>query len=180
MSVLSGESISRMKVWADGRPQAIFEPLVRRSRHQETNTSYGLSMCGYDIRLDQDVAIYPGFTTLASTLERFSVPFDAVEVMHDKSTWARLGVQVQNTVAEPGWRGYLTLELTLHPVIPIGASWWKIFWMRQLLAAGLYPPMRLRAGTPIAQVLCHEVDKKTSGYGDGKYQNQSRGPQEAR
>lgn len=180
MSVLSGKTLQERNAVSKPWPNRMFEPFAHRSKHPETGTSFGLSMAGYDVRLDQDIVIYPGFTTLASTHEQFSVPVDVIEVMHDKSTWARLGVQVQNTVAEPGWNGYLTLELTLHPVIPVGAPWWKILWMRQLLASGFYPPMRLKRGTPIAQVLCHQVDRVTEGYGKSKYQNQERGPQEAR
>ena len=32
-------------------------------------------------------------------------------IVHDKSTWARRGLVVQNTVIEPGWHGYLTIEV---------------------------------------------------------------------
>jgi dCTP deaminase len=36
-------------------------------------------------------------------------------IVHDKSTWARRGLVVQNTVIEPGWHGYqTTIELTNH------------------------------------------------------------------
>ena len=180
MSVLSGETLSSRQVWSENNPRQVLEPTYSRCKHRPTGTSYGLSMCGYDVRLDQDVTIYPGFTVLCSTLEKFHMPRDLVAIVHDKSTWARLGLQVQNTVAEPGWCGYLTLELTYAPLISPSDPWWKILWKRQLLASGLYPPMVLRAGTPIAQVLFHLTDKMTQGYGGGKYQNQERGPQEAR
>jgi dCTP deaminase len=60
-------------------------------------------------------------------------------------------------VIEPGWRGFLTLELTNH-----GPETIKI--MRAM---------------PIAQILFHFTDKDTVGY-EGKYQDQERGPQEAR
>lgn len=170
MSVLSGDTI---------RDSGIFEPCHERSKHT-TGTSFGLSMCGYDVCLDQDVVIYPGFTTLASTREKFFMPLDVVAIVHDKSTWARVGVQVQNTVAEPGWTdAYLTLELTFCPVIPTGATRREIMLMRRRLASGRFPPIRLKAGTPIAQVLNHRTDKPTKGYADGKYQAQARGPQPA-
>jgi len=154
MSVLSGKSLWKI------RP---LEPMVERQRHELTGTSFGVSMCGYDIRLDQEIVLPPGRTVLASTLEKFTMPLDVVGIVHDKSTWARRGISVQNTVIEPGWSGYLTLELLYSP-------------LRVLATDG----MRLSRGTPIAQVLFHRVDEETEGYGDGKYANQERGPQEAR
>ncbi len=153
MTVLSGHTI---------RELGIFEPFAERSRHEPTNTSYGLSMCGYDVRLDQDVWLLPGRTILASTLEKFTMPLDVVGIVHDKSTWARRGLSVQNTVIEPGWVGYLTLELLWSPLFDQESVY------------------RLMSGTPIAQILFHRIDRPTQGYGDGKYQHQERGPQAAR
>jgi len=157
MSVLSGRVISQLQ---------IVHPLVQRQTHAETGTSFGLSMCGYDIRLDQDVWLPPGMTVLASTLERFTMPLDVVGIVHDKSTWARRGISVQNTVIEPGWSGFLTLELLYSPLCHPAVS--------------RTDGMKIIAGSPIAQVIFHQVSEMTEGYGDGKYQNQERGPQEAR
>lgn len=133
------------------------EPFVERTRHEETNTTFGLSACGYDVRLDQAINLGRGAFTLASTLEKFTMPNWIVGIVHDKSTWARRGVAVQNTVIEPGWSGFLTLELTNH-----GDS-----------------DLILPEGTPIAQILFHMLDEPTDIPYDGKYQNQKRGPQEA-
>lgn len=155
MSVLSGKTIRSLN---------ILTPFSERTKHEETNTSFGLSMCGYDISLDQDITLRAGRTVLASTLEHFSMPNDVVGVVHDKSTWARRGIAVQNTVIEPGWCGFLTLEITLSPLDSDPAN----------------SQYELKAGTPIAQVLFHRVDQETEGYGDSKYQNQARGPQAAR
>ena len=152
--VLSGRTIKRL---------GIITPCVERAIHQETNTSYGLSPAGYDIRLDQDVTVIPGLTTLASTIECFTMPKNIIGVVHDKSTWARRGLAVQNTVIEPGWRGFLTLELSYAPSVDADQA--RII---------------LRRGTPIAQVIYHYTDEETEGYGDGKYQDQQRGPQGAR
>ena len=149
--ILSAQSI---------RARGILSPFAERTQDKRTGTSFGLSACGYDIRLDQQVVLYPGTFVLASTLEQFSMPTDVVGVVHDKSSWARKGIAVQNTVIEPGWRGFLTLELTNHGT-------------RKLL---------LPEGTPIAQVLFHQLDAPTDQpYPEGaKYQDQERGPQEAR
>jgi dCTP deaminase len=82
-------------------------------------------------------------------VERFEMPNHLVGVVHDKSTWARQGLSVFNTVIEPTWSGYLTLELVYHGngelLIPAGAG--------------------------IAQVLFYSLLHEAS-YGDGKYQNQ--------
>jgi len=117
--------------------------------------TYGLSICGYDVRLDQDIYLKVNGFELASTIEYFKMPNDLVAIVHDKSTWARQGLTVQNTVAEPGWEGWLTLELTNHGI----------------------SPLILKKGMPIAQVLFHILSEPVEiGY-KGKYQNQARGPQ---
>ena len=121
-----------------------------REKMREHGVSYGLTEAGYDIRIKQEVTLTPERRfQLASTVERFNMPNTLVAVVHDKSTWARRGLSVFNTVIEPGWRGWLTLELVYHGnhelVIPAGAG--------------------------IAQVLFYKLAQKAS-YGDGKYQNQ--------
>lgn len=67
-----------------------------------------------------------GRMVLASTIEEFDMSASLVGVVHDKSTWARQGLSVFNTVIEPGWKGFLTLELVFHGnkevVIPAGAG----------------------------------------------------------
>lgn len=108
-------------------------------------TSYGLGEAGYDIRIKQDVHFRPNeFVqfqmdvkvddevtratrfTLASAMEEFDMPANMCGIVHDKSTWARRGLSVFNTVVEPGWRGFLTLELVYHGkdelIIPAGAG----------------------------------------------------------
>lgn len=117
----------------------------------------GLGPAGYDIHLDQDAWLWPGRFLLASASERFAMPADVLGVVHDKSTWARRGVALQNTVIEPGWSGYLTLEITMHA--------WRF--------------LRIQRGTPIAQVLFHRLEAATDRPYRGRYQNQARGPQPA-
>lgn len=95
---------------------------------------------------------------LLSTMERFTMPNDVVGIVHDKSTWARRGLAVQNTVIEPGWSGYLTLEVTNHG----------------------HDVIQCWGGVGIAQIIFHRLDEPTDMPYDGKYQNQERGPQRAR
>jgi dCTP deaminase len=86
------------------------------------------------------------------------MPTDVIGFVHDKSTLARFGIAVQNTVIEPGWTGILTIELTNHSD--------EFLW--------------LTAGQPIAQIVFHELDAPTERPYSGKYQNQEAGPQAAR
>lgn len=124
--------------------------------------TYGLSPAGYDVRIDQDVTVSPttyrGSFQLASTVERFAMPHDLLGVVHDKSTWARKGLAVQNTVIEPGWSGYLTLELSNYGDTVLSIT----------------------RGTPIAQIVFHLLAEPTEQPYTGRYQNQDPGPQIAR
>jgi dCTP deaminase len=138
-------------------------------------TSYGLGEAGYDIRIKQDIhfkhvdkpqygylkvpfvsvdgEIYePGRFALASAMEEFNMPPFLTGIVHDKSTWARRGLSVFNTVIEPGWKGFLTLELVYH-----GES-----------------ELIIPAGAGIAQVMFHEVQEPA--FYKGKYQSQADEP----
>ena len=131
---------------------------------------------GYDIRIKQDITFYRlfglipmvkvvdgnqvsrhlGKFTLASAIEKFNMSPSCVAIVHDKSTWARRALSVFNTVIEPGWKGYLTLELVYH-----GRK-----------------KLHIPAGSGIAQVLFHLV-QEPANY-NGKYQNQENQPVAAR
>lgn len=129
-------------------------------------TSYGLGEAGYDIRIKQEIRFlntYGGMAVevdgaiaerklgrfaLASAIEEFNMPYHLMGIVHDKSTWARRGLSVFNTVIEPGWKGFLTLELVYHG----------------------QDELIIPAGSGIAQVVFHEV-KESAEY-RGKYNNQ--------
>lgn len=129
------------------------KPLIS-TKVRENGVSYGLSEAGYDIRIKQEVTLHPFKRfVLASSIELFNMPKNLVGIVHDKSTWARRKVSVFNTVIEPDWRGWLTLEIVYHG--------WK--------------PLLIPAGSGIAQVIFHELAEPAS-YGDGKYQDQADAP----
>ncbi len=138
-------------------------------------TSYGLVEAGYDIRIKEEVKFTPGVShprilvsegmgfkgwsgrfCLASSVEYFQMPKDLVGTVRDKSTWARKGVSVFNTVIEPGWNGVLTLELVFN-----GSE-----------------NLTIPAGAGIAQVLFGRLECD-GDYGNGKYQD-APGLQEAK
>tara|TARA_R110002050_G_scaffold291167_2_gene445448 strand:+ start:17737 stop:18192 length:456 start_codon:yes stop_codon:yes gene_type:complete len=115
--------------------------------------SWGLTEAGYDIRIKQRVVLCnKSRFKLASSVEEFNMPDNLVAVVHDKSTWARVGLSVFNTVIEPGWKGFLTLELVYHG----------------------YGELVIEEGSPIAQVLFSEIYERSSY--KGKYQNQKDEP----
>lgn len=147
-------------------------------KHKAHGVSYGLSEAGYDIRIKQDIQFIRdsrgdrqivagelddrgqlkeyrrtgGRFIIASALEEFDMPEDLIGIVHDKSSWARQGLSVFNTVIESGWKGFLTLELIYHGndslVIPAGAG--------------------------IAQVIFHRITDQVAY--QGKYQNQPNEP----
>jgi len=150
---------------------------MAREKYRDHGVSYGLSEAGYDIRVKQRITftkrLYPAGEhwetyvdgqwmgeeqfALASTIEFFQMPKNLVGIVHDKSTWARQGLSVFNTVLEPGWSGFMTLELAMKS-------------KREL---------EIPAGAGIAQVIFHEIAVPSS-YGNGKYQNQEDKPVESR
>lgn len=164
--VVNGNSLYRSS-------QLLDVPDCKVSKH---GVSYGLGEAGYDIRIKQDITFYRlfglipmvkivdgkqvsrhlGKFALASAIEKFNMSPSCVAIVHDKSTWARRALSVFNTVIEPGWKGYLTLELVYH-----GRK-----------------KLHIPAGAGIAQVLFHLV-QEPANY-NGKYQNQENQPVAAR
>jgi len=109
---------------------------------------------------DPGLVVPPGAFVLASTYERFALPDDLIGHVHGKSSIGRLGLQVHCTAGllDPGWRGYITLELSNLTGLP---------WL-------LAPGMR------IAQVTFDKVKGVARPYGHkglgSHYQDQPRGP----
>ncbi len=79
---------------------------------------------------DEPFILHPGEFVLGSTLERVALPDDLVARLEGKSSLGRLGLLIHSTAGyvDPGWNGYLTLELsnvanlpiTLYPGMKIG------------------------------------------------------------
>ena len=150
----------------NGNKLFLAQPIVDMVPYKKNaeGTSYGLGEAGYDIRIKQDVTFFTkgslgpqvkvdgkyqkGRFARASAIEEFQMPRNMTGIVHDKSTWARKGLSVFNTVIEPGWNGFLTLELVYH-----GSE-----------------ILHIKAGSGIAQVLFHQ-NAEYAQY-TGKYQNQ--------
>lgn len=144
--ILSAQSI---------RARGIFTPF--HDRTVAHGMTFGLGPAGYDVRIAESLTLPAGGSTLASTVERFDMPDDLLGSVADKSTWARRFLAVQNTIIEPGWCGYLTLELSNH-----GSE-----------------AIEILSGMPIAQIILHQLDYPTERAYSGKYQNQRAGAVEA-
>ncbi len=145
------------------------------SKQRFEGTSWGLAEAGYDIRIKQTIEyindpfgerivitepeggeeVFAGNFALASAMELFQMPENLVGNVKDKSTWARRGLSVFNTVIEPGWNGFLTLELVFH-----GSE-----------------SVTIVSGQGIAQVLFGRLEE--AGEYTGKYQNAMDRPQPA-
>jgi len=164
MTVINGQSLVRAA------------PIkgMHNSKMYENGVSHGLSEAGYDICIKQEITFHRdlflrgsvesvercldghilkhsrdrGNFVLASALEEFQMPWHLMGEVKDKSSWARRGLSVFNTVIEPGWKGFLTLELVYHR--------WQ--------------DLHIPAGSGIAQVVFYEVSDPAQYY--GRYQDQ--------
>lgn len=154
MTVLSAQTIRKL---------CLVYPCLEATK-DSYNNSKGLSACGYDLSVAEEIHLGHDHDNgqklfvLASTEQYFALPINVVGRIHDKSSLARKGLAVQNTVLEPGWRGFLTLELTYHGT------------------GTLHFPV----GSAIAQVLFEFLDEPTELPYAGKYQDQPAGPTKAR
>jgi dCTP deaminase len=65
--------------------------------------------------------LHPGEFVLGSTVERVRLPDDLVARLEGKSSLGRLGLLIHSTAGyvDPGWDGYLTLELSNVANLPI-------------------------------------------------------------
>jgi len=142
--------------------------------------SNGLSSFGYDITLASELQLFvkdgdciidpknfhptllklegdyfilpPNSFALGRTVERFIMPQDVIAICVGKSTYARCGLIINVTPIEPGWEGYITLEL--HNTTPYFS--------------------RVYANEGIGQLLFFKGERPDVTYSDkkGKYQKQ--------
>lgn len=120
--------------------------------------SYGLTETGYDIRVKQSIVFFEMDRRfqLASSIEEFNMPNNLFGQVMNKSSWARRGLDASMTTnIEPGWKGFLTIELIYYGT------------------EELFIP----SGSPICSVIFHEI-KEHVAY-KGKYQNQPDKPVES-
>ena len=165
----------------------MIEPFVDEQVQEldgERVISYGLSSCGYDVRLADEILkpltgdslglvildprkprksmwssictgkpyqLEPGCFVLGRSVEYIRVPIDVIGICVGKSTYARCGVLANITPLEPGWEGFITLELSNTGELPVI----------------VYPNMG------IAQIIFHCTDHLCKRPYAGRYQRQS-------
>ena len=162
--------------------EKMIDPFVD-SQVRENVISYGLSSYGYDVRIADEYKIFtnlnstivdpkhfdpksfvdfkgevcivpPNSFALGRTIEYFRIPRKTMTICVGKSTYARCGIITNVTPLEPGWEGYITLEVSNTTPLPA-----KIY-----------------SGEGIAQILFFESDEEClTSYADkkGKYQGQT-------
>ena len=177
MSIKADNWIKQMAVEFD-----MIKPFVDRQVRNDV-ISYGLSSYGYDIRIADEFKIFtnlnstivdpknfdaksfvdfkgtvclipPNSFALGRTIEYFKMPRNTMTICVGKSTYARCGIITNVTPLEPGWEGYLTLEISNTTPLPA-----KIY-----------------SNEGIAQILFFESDEQCDfSYADkkGKYQAQT-------
>jgi dCTP deaminase len=74
-----------------------------------------------EVKEGEPFILHPGEFVLGSTLERVALPDDLVARLEGKSSLGRLGLLIHSTAGyvDPGWDGYLTLELSNVANLPI-------------------------------------------------------------
>jgi dCTP deaminase len=163
------------------REHAMIEPFAEK-QVRDGRISFGLSSYGYDLRISDEFKIFTNLNTkvvdpkdfdpgafvdfkgdvciippnsfvLGKSVEYFRIPRNVITICVGKSTYARCGIITNVTPFEPGWEGYVTLEISNTTPLPA-----KVY-----------------AGEGIAQVLFFESDEECLvSYADrkGKYQAQ--------
>ncbi len=165
----------------DGMIEPFVDHLIRFHPEGEKIVSFGLSSFGYDIRVADEFKVFtnvynsvvdpkhfredsfvdmktneciipPNSFALARSVEYFRIPKTVLAFCIGKSTYARCGIIVNVTPFEPGWEGYVTIEISNTTPLPA-----KIY-----------------ANEGIAQVVFFEGDPCRVSYADrkGKYMNQ--------
>jgi len=73
------------------------------------------------IKKGSRIIIHPGEFILGTTVERVEIPNDLIARLDGKSSLGRLGIIVHATAGyvDPGFKGYITLELSNMANIPI-------------------------------------------------------------
>jgi len=162
--------------------EKMIDPFVE-SQVRENVISYGVSSYGYDVRIADEYKIFtninstivdpkqfdpksfvdfngevcivpPNSFALGRTIEYFRIPRKTMTICVGKSTYARCGIITNVTPLEPGWEGFITLEVSNTTPLPA-----KIY-----------------SGEGIAQILFFESDEEClTSYADkkGKYQGQT-------
>lgn len=132
------------------RDPPMIAPFSERS--YANGVSYGCGPASFDIRIDRDIELWPGRSITADAIEHISMPDDVMGLMFSKSTWARVHVEHAGTVIDPGFAGWLRLEINMHSGERI---------------------IKIPAGTGIAQIIFVRLEAPTEAPYRGRYHGQN-------
>lgn len=176
MSIKPDRWIRRMAL-----EHGMIEPFVE-NQVREGVISYGVSSFGYDMRVTESFKVFtnvfnalvdpknfdprslvdvegeycdipPNSFALTRSVEYFRIPRNVLAIVLGKSTYARCSIIINVTPLEPGWEGYVTIEISNTAPLPA----------------------RIYANEGIGQVIFLESDEECeTSYADkrGKYQQQ--------
>lgn len=142
MTIKSDKWIRRM-----AKEHLMITPFVDSNVGKGEAVSFGLSSYGYDLRVADEYKIFhnalntiidpkeissdsfidfkgnvciipPNSFALARSVEFFRIPNNVLAVCVGKSTYARCGIITNVTPFEPGWEGYVTLEISNTTPLP--------------------------------------------------------------
>lgn len=162
--ITNTEKNNYIEIW-----DSIINKFIPKYKHKSGLSGGGSNSLSYDAHLAQDITLYPLWISvltfgllsnfkLGSTLERINLPNDRYILVTEKSTIARRNLNFShNTFIDPGFKGHVTLELLNNS----------------------HKFVKLKRGQPIVQFLLFKTEFVCDGY-NGKYQNQSNEPVEAR
>lgn len=136
--ILSAHQIEEHRQSTDRERHLVITPFSEAS----------LQPASYDLRAGEDVVLTRGVCTLVPSMEWVELPSELAAVMRCRSSFARRGVLLGGGFVDPGFRGQLTLALTL-----LGGE-----------------EVALKAGDRVVQLIFHQVMEGGRSY-NGRYQD---------
>src|SRR5271157_3322607 len=99
--ILPAQTIRKLCDYTAFPTRPMIYPFCERTVYN--GVTHGLGPAGYDIRIADDILLYPSSSILVDAIEQFNMPLAVMAVLNTKSTWARRHIEVANTVIDPGW-----------------------------------------------------------------------------
>lgn len=98
-------------------------PLMVASLNSEFGTPKDFKNFFQETRrqLGETIVLYPGQTVLATSLEYIKLPDNLLLTLYMRSSYSRLGLTI-STIAQPGYCGCLSMELTNNNHSPINLT----------------------------------------------------------
>jgi len=95
-----------------------------------------INPAGIDLRIDRDLSLKPGASTLVASLERIELGNSLVATLHLRSSLAREGLFASLALVDPGFRGQLTVRLYNAGDSPVNLQRGERFIQLSLLRLG--------------------------------------------